>query len=82
MKEDSPSHEGMGSVVSKGLVEDVVPGLDPEEEKAVRKGDVGIKGTQADSRPLPRASMKRPQTSGMLPCAPVIPALGRLRQNN
>lgn len=44
-------------------------GLDLEEEEAVGERDIGIKGTQAEKRPLPRPSMKRPQTSGMLVCA-------------
>lgn len=84
MKEKCPpphTEEGMGRGVSARTWQRMLClGLDLEEEEAVGERDIGIKGTQAEKRPLPRPSMKRPQTSGMLVCARVVPALGRLWQ--
>lgn len=83
MKEECPSQEGMGSGPSARAWQRVwCLGLDLEEEEAVDEGDTGLKGNQTESRPLPRVSMRRPQTSGMLAWTLVLPALGVLRKNS
>lgn len=69
------THEGMGRGASARTWQRMLClGLDLEEEEAVGERDIGIKGTQAEKRPLPRPSMKKEITdirhAGVCTCCP------------